>query len=66
MKKFLILVIFLVLNVLPFAQQTPTIYDCTLKSKNINYFTKVAAPSIYKDRNALHKIQTVEITASYE
>lgn len=64
MKKILLLC-FVVLSNTFIKPQQITNYECLLKDKGINSFTKVSAPSIYLERTALSKPQTATFSVTF-
>ena len=65
MKKFLLILTITMLNLCLFSQQKLSICSDECKAGFINSFTRIPAPSIYRDRNALYKVATLNITADY-
>ncbi len=65
MKRFFKILIILMFNLPLLSQQKISIPNLASEAKNINYFTKVHAPSIYRDHNSLFKVQTLNISANY-
>jgi len=58
-----IIILALLLYAVHAAAQQPV---CTLEPKNVDAFTRVEQPSIYRDRVSLGKTQSANITINYK
>jgi len=64
-KKIILILALLMFDLTLLSQQKLTIPKDVCEAKYINSFTRIPVPSIYRDRNALFKVATVNISANF-